>query len=68
MKHIIVIGDLNGRIGRLNDNEKFKISPRDSDDLTINSQDKNIIDFCNETTLILANGRLGKGRCIFFAT
>lgn len=67
MKHIFIIGDLNGRIGRLNDNEEFKFRPRDSDDLIINGQGKNIIDFCNETTLIIANGRLEKGRCTFFS-
>ena len=67
MKNIIMVGDLNGRIGLLNDNEQFKLKSRDSEDIIINSQGRNVIDFCNETALIIANGRLEKGRCTFFS-
>ena len=67
MKNIIMIGDLNGRIGQLNDNEQFKLKSRNSKDIIINSQGRNVIDFCNETALIIANGRLEKGRCTFFS-
>lgn len=66
MKHIIIIGDLNGRIGALNDNKHLNIIPRKSNDPTINGQGKEIIEFCNETSLIIANGRLEEGKCTYF--
>lgn len=65
MRNIILIGDLNGRIGLINDNKKLKLSPRNSQDSVTNNQGKEIITFCNETTLIIANGRLEKGNCTF---
>ena len=67
MKNIIMIGDLNGRVGLLNDNEHFGMKQRNSEDFIINSQGRNIINFCNETALIIANGRLEEGRCTFFS-
>jgi exonuclease III len=66
MENLILVGDLNGRIGTLNDNINLKLVPRKSDDLTVNGQGKEIIDFCNETTLLIANGRLERGNCTYF--
>ncbi len=66
MRHIILIGDLNGRIGKMNDNTHLKLKYRKSDDSIINGPGKEIIKFCNETSLIIANGRLDNGNCTFF--
>ena len=66
MKDIIIIGDLNGRIGSLNDNEHFNLTYRKSEDQVINRQGRDILDFCNETSLIIANGRLENGRCSYY--
>ena len=66
MKNVVIIGDLNGRMGTLNDNIQLNLVPRKSDDTMINGQGKEIIDFCNETRLIIANGRLEKGSCTYF--
>ena len=66
MRHIILIGDLNGRIGTMNDNGSLKLIPRKSDDLAINGPGKEIIKFCNETSLIITNGRLENGNCTYF--
>ena len=49
MKHVMIMGDLNGRIGKLCDNKHLKLPPRKSDDANINRQGKDILDFCNET-------------------
>ena len=66
MKDVMIVGDLNGRIGKLNDNRQLNLTPRKSDDLMINGQGKEIIDFCNETALLIANGRLENGNCTYF--
>ena len=66
MKNILLIGDLNGRIGNLNDNEQLNIVPRSSMDEIINSNGKEIIEFCNETSLIIVNGRLENGSCTYY--
>ena len=50
MEKIIIVGDLNGRIGNLNDNESSNLPPRTSKDSTVNGQGKEIIEFCNETS------------------
>lgn len=62
----MIVDDLNGRIGMLNDNKQLNLVPRKSDDSTINGQGKEIINFCNETSLIVANGRLENGKCTYF--
>ena len=66
MKHVMIMGDLNGRIGKLCDNKHLKLPPRKSDDANINRQGKDILDFCNETSLVIANGRLECGKCTYF--
>ena len=66
MENIIIVGDLNGRIGNLNDNESSNLLPRTSKDSTVNGQGKEIIEFCNETSLCIANGRLEEGKCTYF--
>ena len=66
MENIVMIGDLNGRIGTLNDNKNATSIIRKSDDPVINRQGREIIEFCNETSLIIANGRLEKGKCTYF--
>ena len=40
MNHVIIIGDLNGRIGTLNDNEELNLIPRKSDDPIVNGVEK----------------------------
>ena len=67
IRNMIIVGDLNGRIGWLNDNEEMKLKPRLSDDLVVNPQGREIIDFCNETKLIIMNGRFEDGRCTYYA-
>jgi len=66
MENVMIIGDLNGRIGSLNDNEKAITISRKSDDPVINRQGKEIINFCNETSLVIANGRFEEGKCTYF--
>ena len=67
IRNVIIVGDLNGRIGLLNDNEHLKLKRRNSKDFTVNSQGREIIDFCNETQLIIMNGRLENGKCTYYA-
>ena len=62
MKDIILIGDLNGRIGNENDNEDINLELRNLSDIATNTQGKEIIEFCEETSLIIANGRLEPGK------
>ena len=66
IQNVIIVGDLNGRIGWLNDNEHMKLKLRTSEDLTINTQGREIINFCNETKLIIMNGRLENGKCTYY--
>ena len=63
--NIIMIGDLNGRIGLISDNEKLDIPKRKSEDPIINEMGKEIINFCNDTSLIITNGRFESGRCTY---
>lgn len=65
MTNIVIIGDLNGRIGLINDNEQLKLTPRISDDQIVNSMGRELIEFCNETGMIIANGRYENGKCTF---
>ena len=66
MKNIILIGDLNGRIGQLNDNEHNDgIPPRASNDKKINKFGRELIEFCNDTSLIITNGRFEEGKWTF---
>ena len=69
MENIILIGDLNGRIGLENDNLHFGFPKRVSADTTLNNYGRDILTFCNETKLIIANGRFeieeSKGMCTF---
>ena len=68
IRDVLIIGDLNGRIGLLNDNTELKLKSRISEDATINPQGREIIDFCNETKLIIMNGgRLEDGKCTYYA-
>ena len=64
MENIIIIGDLNGRIGSKNDNKKYGLPERKSDDKTINNYGHDILTFCNETNLIIANGRFENDDCL----
>ena len=66
MKDIFIIGDLNGRTGSLNDNEHLNLTRRKSEDQVINKQGRDIIAFCNETSLIIGNGRLEDGKCSYY--
>lgn len=61
MKNIILLGDLNSRISTLNDNEHLTLPMRQSEDNIINKQGRELINFCNDTSLIIANGRFEKG-------
>ena len=45
----------------------MKLKLRTSDDCTINAQGREIIDFCNETQLVIMNGRLESGKCTYYA-
>ena len=65
MKHIIILGDFNSRTGNINDNKHLNIPIRNSEDLIINKQGRELIDFCNENSLIIANGRLENGEHTF---
>ena len=66
MKNIILIGDLNGRIGQLNDNEhNDDIPPRVSNDSKINKFGRQLIEFCNDTALVISNGRFEQGKWTF---
>ena len=65
MKHVIMLGDLNSRIGKLNDNAHMNLPLRNSEDLIVNKQGRELINFCNETSLIIANGRFEKGEHTF---
>ena len=64
MENIIILGDLNGRIGTENDNKKYGLPKRKSEDKTINNYGHDIITFCNETNLIIANGRFENSDCL----
>ena len=69
MKNIIMIGDFNGRIGNETNYSNLGLSDRKSDDLMINTMGRDLINFCNETSLIIANGRLennSEGRCTYY--
>lgn len=61
MKNILMLGDLNSRTGKLNDNQHLNPICRSSEDVIINKQGRELINFCNETSLIIANGRYEKG-------
>ena len=65
MKHIIMLGDLNSRIGKMNDNKHLNLPKRNSEDSIVNKQGRELINFCNETSLIIANGRYEKGQHTF---
>ena len=69
MENIIMIGDLNGRIGVENDNKNLGLPMRKSEDSTVNSYGQEIITFCNETKLVIANGRFENensvGKCTY---
>ena len=62
MKNILMIGDLNGRIGAINDNEFSNLPPRASDDKIVNKFGRELIEFCNDASLVIANGRLEEGK------
>ena len=62
-----MIGDLNGRIGLMNDNKNLITTPRTSTDQVLNKSGKELIEFCNQTSLIIVNGRLENGKSTFYA-
>ena len=69
MKNIIIIGDFNGRIGNETNHTNSTLPERESEDQIVNKMGKYLINFCNETSLIIANGRLenhSKGRCTYY--
>ena len=45
----------------------MNLKSRISEDFTINTQGKEIIDFCNETQLRIMNGRMENGKCTYHA-
>ena len=79
MGDVVVMGDLNARIGLLNDNivrdtipnnvpcTLYCVSeslPRVSQDITVNMYGKQLIDICINTGLQIVNGRVGADRGI----
>lgn len=68
MKNIIILGDFNARIGQNNDNLKLGIPERLSTDNVVNINGNRLLEFCNDTSLIIANGRVKgdkPGKCTF---